>query len=395
MMERRQKRSSVTMLGLRGINGPQGGVETHVGALAPLLVERGWAIDVLARKPYMPGGPQTFKGVGVEPIWSPRNARLETLVHTGLGVAIAALRRPDIVHIHAIGPALLTPAARLAGLKTLVTHHGYDYDRDKWGRVAREVLRLGENMGMRWADSAVAVADNVARDMQARYGRPVNFLPNGVFMPNGPLGSDVIERFALTPGRYVLNVSRLVPEKRQLDLVAAYGRLANPDFKLVLVGAADHRSDYEADLRAAAAQVPGVVMTGYQSGAALNDLFAHAGLFVLPSSHEGMPIALLEGLSHGLPVLASDIAANLGVGLDTDRYFALGNTGQLAERIAQAMTAPMSAAQKQAQIDMVRQRFAWDGVADSLSALYASLMRRSTSNQPLRIRTPQPRSITK
>lgn len=395
-MERRRKRSAVTMLGLRGINGPQGGVETHVGALAPLLVDRGWAIDVIARKPYMPDGPQNFRGVSVEPIWSPSSTRFEALVHTGLGVGLAALRRPDIVHIHAIGPALLTPAARLAGLKTLVTHHGYDYDRDKWGRVAREILKMGERMGMGWADIAVAVAENVASEMEARYGRPVSFLPNGVFMPSGPMGSDVTERFGLEPGRYVLNVSRLVPEKRQLDLVAAYARIMNPDFKLVLVGGADHRSPYESQLRTAAAATPGVVMTGYQSGAALNDLFALAGLFVLPSSHEGMPIALLEGLSHGLPVLASDIPANLGVGLSDNHYFPLGNIDALAQAMTWVMANPLTPAARDAQIEMVRHRFAWDGVADALSGLYASLMRqRAGRGEPLRIRSAQPRSMTK
>lgn len=395
MTERRQRDSSVIMLGLRGINGPQGGVETHVGALAPLLVERGWAIDVVARKAYMPGGRQSFKGVGIEPIWSPRSSKFEALVHTGLGVGLAALRRPDIVHIHAIGPALLTPAARLAGLKTLVTHHGYDYDRDKWGRVAREMLRLGEKMGMQWADTVVAVAENVAEDMEARYGRRVHFLPNGVFMPGGPMGSDILNQFDLRPGRYVLNVSRLVPEKRQLDLVAAYSRLSAPDFKLVLVGGADHRSDYEALLRQAAASVPGVVMTGYQRGAALNDLFAHAGLFVLPSSHEGMPIALLEGLSHGTPVLASDIPANLGVRLDAGNYFPLGNIDDLAQRMAYVMAAPPAAVERAAQIEMVRHRFSWEGVADDLSALYATMMRRQPDRGPLLIRTAQSRSITK
>lgn len=394
-MERRRKRSSVTMLGLRGINGPQGGVETHVGALAPLLVSRGWDVGVLARKPYMPDGSHRFQGVAVEPIWSPRSTKFEALAHTGLGIALAAVRRPDILHIHAIGPALLTPAARLAGLKTLVTHHGYDYDRDKWGGLAREVLRQGEKMGMRWADMAVAVADNVAREMEERYGRRVDFLPNGVFMPSGPQGSDVLDRFGLHPGGYVLNVSRLVPEKRQLDLVAAYGQLQRPPFQLVLVGGADHRSPYEAELRRVAEATPGVVMTGFQSGAALNDLFAHAGLFVLPSSHEGMPIALLEALSHGIKVLASDIPANLGVGLEKDRYFTTGDRVGLAQRMAHEMASPMAEYARQIQIDMVRRNFAWDGVADGLSVLYASLMRRQKSDRPLRVRDAQSLSITK
>lgn len=389
-MERRRKHSSVMMLGLRGINGPQGGVETHVGALAPLLVERGWGVNVLARAPHMPGGRQLFNGVEIEPIWAPRGQKLEALVHTGLGVGMAAWRRPDIVHIHAIGPALLTPAAKLAGLRTLVTHHGYDYDRDKWGGFARRVLRLGERLGMGWADIAVAVADNVAREMEARYGRRVRFLPNGVFIPEGTASSDVLEQFGLTPRRYVLNVSRLVPEKRQLDLIAAYRRLGPAGFKLVLVGGADHHDPHVEAVRAAASAVPGVVLTGFQSGAALSTLFAEAGLFVLPSSHEGMPIALLEALSHGLPVLASAIPANLGVGLTSEAYFPLGDQEGLGQRLAHAMANPPGAETRAAQIEMVRARFAWDGVADAMSELYAGLMRKRPDDGPLRTRSANP-----
>lgn len=395
MSDRRQKRSSVLMLGLRGINGPQGGVETHVGALAPLLVERGWGVDVLARSGYVPPGRQQWKGVGIEPAWAPRSQKFEALAHTGLGVALATLRRPDIVHIHAIGPALLTPMARLARLRTVVTHHGYDYNRDKWGRLARTALRLGEAQGMRWADAAVAVADTIARDMEARYGRKVRFLPNGVFMPDPHPDPQALAQFGLDPGRYVLNVSRIVPEKRQLDLIAAYASMGDPNLKLALVGAADHADPYSAAVWEAARATPGVVMTGFQSGETLAALFAHAGLFVLPSSHEGMPIALLEAMSHGLPVLASAIDANLAIGLHAEQYFALGDQRALAQAMSRVITAPPSQAERAAQLLMVRQRFGWEQVADALSGLYASLMRARRADEPLQVRAAQSRSMMK
>src|SRR5690606_29080318 len=133
---------------------------------------------------YSPGSRRQWKGVEIEPAWAPQHQKLEAVMHTALGVALAALRRPDLVHIHAIGPALLTPAARLAGLRTIVTHHGYDYDRDKWGGFAKTMLRLGERMGMRWSNRAIAVADNIAQSMERQYGRPVVFLPNGVIIPS-------------------------------------------------------------------------------------------------------------------------------------------------------------------------------------------------------------------
>mgnify|MGYP001025092434 CR=1 FL=1 len=395
MTDRRRKRSSIMMLGSRGINGPQGGVETHIEALAPLLVDRGWNINVLARKPYMPQGKRVWNGVEIEPVWAPQHRSLEALVHTAMGVALASVRRPDVVHIHAIGPALMTPGARLTGLRSVVTHHGYDYDRDKWGGLARTMLRMGERLGMKWSDRAIAVADNIARDMTERYGRPVVFLPNGVTMPGSAPDIAALEAYGLEPRRYVINVSRIVPEKRQLDLIAAYARLVDPGFKLVLVGGADHPDPYELAVRETAAATPGVVMTGFQRGATLAGLFGHVGLFVLPSSHEGMPIALLEALSYGLPVLASDIPANLALAMATDRYVPLGNIEALAEAMARGMAHQPTDLERDTQIEMVRHRFGWDHVADSMSRLYAELLRTDGRKGVEAMRAPQSRSITK
>lgn len=395
MSERRRKQSSIMMLGARGINGPQGGVETHIEALAPLLVDRGWSVNVVARSPYSTAGKRAWKGVQIEPIWAPQQQKLEAIVHTALGVALASVRRPDVVHIHAIGPALLTPVARAAGLRTVVTHHGYDYDRDKWGGFAKTVLRLGERMGMQWSNRAIAVSDHIAQSMQAAYGRQLLFLPNGVVMPTGKPDPAVLAPFGLEPSRYVINVSRIVPEKRQLDLISAYGKLANPGFKLALVGGADHPDAYETAVRAAAAATPGVVMTGFQRGTTLAGLFGNAGLFILPSSHEGMPIALLEALSYGLPVLASDIAANLALAMPPERYFPLGDLSALADKMTLGMTNQPSQADRDIQTEMVRQRFGWDHVADSMSRLYADLLRAEGHDASSQVRMPQSRSITK
>lgn len=370
----KRSRPLVIMLGLRGLPNVQGGVEKHVEALAPLLVKRGWDVEVLGRSPYLPPKPQRWKGVTITPLWAPRRKSLEAILHTGLGVFAAWKRRPDLVHIHAVGPALLAPVARLVGLRVVVTHHGYDYDRSKWNRLAKTVLKLGERFGMGWSHLRIAVSGSIAETMRERYGRPVHFLPNGVTIGEIQPDVGVLDRFALLPRAYVLTVSRLVPEKRQLDLIAAYGRLRHPGYKLVIVGGADHPDAYEAAVRKAAAATPGVVMTGFQSGAALAGLFANAGLFVLPSSHEGMPIALLEALAHGLPVLASDIVPNLEVGLPEDAYFPLGDTAAMAMAIQTRMARPDSLSERQRRIGEAELLYGWERIADGTAALYHSVL---------------------
>jgi glycosyltransferase involved in cell wall biosynthesis len=301
---------------------------------------------------------------------------MEAIVHTFLGVLYATAKRPDILHIQAIGPALMTPLARLLGLRVIVTHHGPDYDRQKWGRFARFALQLGERWGMCWSNGRIAISNVIADLVRTKYTVESTLIPNGVVMPDFPTSIAALDKFGLTKGHYVLLVSRLVPEKRHLDLIAAFKQANLPKWKLVIVGGADHPDDYQREVIEKAAEA-GVVMTGVQRGLALQELFAHAGLFVLPSSHEGLPIVLLEALSFGLPVLASDIPANLEVGLAAKHYFPLGNITVLAEQIKQWSIDGLTMSERDNTRAWVAERYNWQDIAEKTQTLYLSCFNRN------------------
>jgi glycosyltransferase involved in cell wall biosynthesis len=253
-----------------------------------------------------------------------------------------------------------------------VTHHGPDYDRDKWGSFARFVLRTGEFVGMKCANARIAISQVISDLVRSEYGCECDLVPNGV-LPTGLCPtSDYISRLGLVPGRYFLQVSRMVPEKRQLDLISAF-RVATPsDWKLVLVGGIG--SDvYSEKLRASAA-ASGAVLTGYLTGAPLHQIYSHAGAFVLPSSHEGLPIAMLEALSYGLPVLASDIPANLEVGLERSCYFPLGNIDAMAAQLTRLARSPQDSEARQARRNWVLQKYNWDDIALRTMDVYRRLV---------------------
>jgi glycosyltransferase involved in cell wall biosynthesis len=126
------KKISVMVLGLRGFPMVQGGVETHAENLYAELAQMGCEVEVLVRDRSQPlENPPVWKGIRFTRLWAPRGKRFEAIAHTLFGVIYAAWKRPDVLHIHAIGPALLTPLARLFGLNVVVTHHGADYERQK------------------------------------------------------------------------------------------------------------------------------------------------------------------------------------------------------------------------------------------------------------------------
>lgn len=364
----------VVFVGLRGVPDIQGGVETHVAAISTRLAERGWRVEVLGRAPYLRSQrPYVWKGVTVTPVWSPRSRSFEALLHTMLGLFVAARDNADLVHIHAIGPALLTPLARLLGLHVVVTHHGFDYERQKWGPVAKSILRAGEAMGMLFSHANIGVSKAIVDAVRRKFSVSATFIPNGVEKPLAELGTAYLDRIQVRPLRYILCVGRIVEEKRHLDLIEAFARLADPDLKLVIAGAADHAGSYQRAVEAAAVATPGVVMAGFQRGEALFQLYRHAALFVLPSSHEGMPMVLLEALSYGVPCLASDIDANLALGLGEGSYFPLGAADRLAEAMRRKLDTPDTAdgAERAARI---LDSFGWGAIVDRTMDVYENAL---------------------
>jgi glycosyltransferase involved in cell wall biosynthesis len=367
----------VMVLGLRGFPGIQGGIETHAEHLYPRLRDMGCDIEVIVRSPYWRGAAaQGIPGIRFSPLWCPSATGAEAFVHSFLGVLYAGRRRPDVLHIHGIGPALFAPLAKLLGLRVVVTHHGPDYDREKWGAVAKAVLRSGERMGVLFSDERIVISGVIQDLVQRKYHRTSVCIPNGVEIPQGIEQADLLKRFDLARSRYVLTVSRMVPEKRHMDLIEAFNRSQLQGWRLALVGDLSANTPYVQKLREAAERSKDVVLTDFQTGAVLSQLYANAGLFVLPSTHEGLPIALLEALSYGLPSIASDIPANKEVGLAPDQYFHVGDVRDLSDCLRRIATRERPADYRIQLQNWVRHKYDWDAIACSTFHVYESVCQR-------------------
>jgi glycosyltransferase involved in cell wall biosynthesis len=268
----------------------------------------------------------------------------------------------------------MVPLARLLGLHVVVTHHGPDYEREKWGRFARVVLRTGEAWGMRFCNRRIVISRTIRNLVRDKYGLESDVISNGVDLPELPSSTTALEKFGLTRGRYVLTVSRLVPEKRHKDLVAAYATAKLYGWKLLLIGASDHPDAYAAEIAELVRATPGVVVAGFQTGLTLRELYAHAGIFVLPSSHEGLPMVLLEALSYGLPVVASDIPAHLEIGLDEKHYFPLGDVHALAARLGSFARTPWPMEIRESTRRWVAERYDWHSVVEQTIKVYRRAM---------------------
>jgi glycosyltransferase involved in cell wall biosynthesis len=225
--------------------------------------------------------------------------------------------------------------------------------------------------------------------VRAKHGREAMLIPNGVGDMHPLPERSLVEKYGLTPQRFVIQVSRLVPEKRQLDLIAAFKRARLPGWKLVLVGGAQGSQRYADLVREQYETDDSIVCTGFLSPPEVQELLSHAGVFALPSSHEGLPIALLEAMKMGLPVVASDIEANLEVGLDASCYFPLGDVDALAMRLAALAAATPEERGMIAQgLEICCARYDWDAIARSTMQLMRGVAGRGRGHLQLDVVKP-------
>ncbi len=236
--------------------------------------------------------------------------------------------------------------------------------------MAKKILMLGEKVAVKYAHEVIVISEVINQLIQQKYHRyDAHLVYNGANVP-APLADETIDRilgrYALQPGRYIVMVGRFVEEKGMHDAIAAYQQ-SGLTLPLVLVGDADHDTEYSIHLKQLAFQTPGVVMTGFLKGEALQVIFSQASLFVMPSYHEGLPIALLEAMSFSLPVVVSDILPNLEVGLPAETSFKLGDVADLADKMTRWANSP--------RIDYgdFLQRYNWDEIARKTVSIYHRL----------------------
>ncbi|WP_334059325.1 glycosyltransferase family 4 protein [Alteromonas sp. S005] len=367
----------ICAIGLRGIPDVMGGIESHCQQLYPRMVEKGDSVVVIARSPYVSGNKYTYRGVDVVSVWTLKHKFLETFMHTFFAILYARIFvHPDVVHLHAIGPALFAPLARLLGMKVVVTHHGADYDRQKWNGLAKFILKSGEKMGVLFSNKMFVVGKTLTNRLKKQFpnqAEKINYVPNGM-LPSftGDISASALPKeLPISSQGYILTVGRLVPEKGFHDLVTAY-KASNSNLKLVIVGQADHQDEYAYTLVQQAND--NIIFAGRRSGDELKALYKHAKVFVLPSYHEGLPIVALEAISAGTPVVLSDILPNRDIEAPKDSYFEVGVTSALADKLTNLDSLDLELDQ-----NTYLYIFNWDRIAENTLSLIKSVFTKGDS----------------
>ncbi len=379
-MEKTQKR--IAMIGHKFIPSRDGGVEVVVSKLAPHLVKRGYDVTCYNRtnrqfKKQRKEGPLPREYEGVRLIWTPTIDRrgLAAMSSSVIASVMAAFSRYDLVHYHTEGPCVLCGLPKLMGKKVVVTVHGLDHMRQKWGRFASAYIMQGEKAAVRHADSIIVLSEGVRRYFRETYGRETVMIPNGIDPAEIKPAREITEKFGLSPRGYILFLGRLVPEKGIHYLIEAYKKLKT-DKKLVIVGGTSDTNDYVKRLYGMAEGDPSIIFTGFQQGLVMEELYSNAYLYVLPSDLEGMPLTLLEAMNYGCCCVTSDIGECADVMDGSGVTFPRGNVDALREALQDLCDHPEKAEAYRGEArKTVSAKYTWEDITKQTDELYRGLLK--------------------
>ena len=358
-------------IGTRGIPTTQGGIEKHIEEIAPRLADRA-DITVYSRSYYV-GKVNEYKGVAIRRLPTFQSKHLDTILYAFLATLDVLFRRRGVVHFHALGPSIFAWLPRLVGHKTLVTVHGLDWQRAKWGRFARRYLQACEGYSVRFPNATIVVSQVLKEYYREKFGKEVHAIPNGIEAPECRAPNEIVKKWGLQGDDYVFFIARLTPEKGAHHLIRAFRQL-DTDKKLVIAGEGLHEDRYVNELRELAAGDERIVFTGFVGGTLLEELFGNAYFYCQPSEIEGLSIALLEAMSFGNCVLASDIPENMELVEGVGHAFKTEDVPDLARALRELLDDP-----DEVRVAGVRARehalgnYSWNKVAESTWDVYRQL----------------------
>ena len=351
---------TIAVIGTRGFPGIQGGVESHSYHLYTHMDDV--KVRLYRRRAYLTEqSAQTFPNIEYIDLPSTRIKGFEAVWHTLLSVLHILFHRPDVVHIHNIGPGMFAPLIRLMGLPVVLTYHSPNYEHAKWSAPARWLLRQCERLSLRYSNHVIFV-NRYQMEKCGALDKSV-FIPNGIDPVIRSTSTTFLEQHDIAQGTYLLAVGRLTLEKGLEYLVQAANRLPQVS-QVVIAGASDHDSSYREQLERLDVHHK-VVFTGFTTGEDLRQLYSHARALVLPSVNEGFPMVLLEAMAYGLPILCSDIPGTRQVVLPDQDYFNVCDTDSLCAAITRLLDTPPNAP-----LHYELEQYDWQAIARQVRNLY-------------------------
>lgn len=376
-MKNRAINLNIAMFGHKRIPSREGGIEVVVEELSTRMVKYGCNVTCFSRKGHNVAGSEfdterlnEYKGVKIKYVFTINKKGLAAMAASMAASLRAAFGKYDVVHIHAEGPAFMCWIPKLFGKRVIVTVHGLDHQRAKWGRLASAYIMMGEKNAVRFADEIIVLSKNVQNYFMTKYGRITRFIPNGVNEAKKRPAAQIKENWGLEKDNYILYLGRIVPEKGGRYLIEAFKQVKT-DKKLVIAGGSSDTDEFLAELKNMVKDDGRIIFTGFVQGRLKHELYSNAYVYTLPSDLEGMPLSLLEAMSYGNCCLTSDISECVEVVEDKAVTFRKGDVDDLKNKLQMLCDHPdIVQRYKDSAEGFILNKYNWDEVVKRTLDLY-------------------------
>lgn len=379
------------MIGQKGIPAIHGGVERHVHDLSLKLAKKGHDVVVFSRKWYT-GKNEDFELNSVKIVHTPSiyTKHLDAISHTFFSTIEAMKKKNniDVIHYHGVGPSLLAFLPRIFSpkIKVISTFHSIDRYHKKWNFFAKWILKLGERAACKFPHKTITVSRSLENYSTNEYDVKTIYIPNGVNsveeLENYEeiLKVNDLKKFNLEKDKYLVMISRLVPHKGAHNLIQAFVNLKNKypenkkiqELKLAIVGGSAFTDKYVRDLHILASAQNDIIFTDFQSGNVLEELYAGAIALVNPSLSEGLPITVLQAMSHKKPVLVTNIAEHLELIKNPKYIFNENDVRDLEEKLYNFLSEEKENWENEGKqnLEVIHKNYTWDNIVPQIIKVY-------------------------
>ncbi|WP_224786012.1 glycosyltransferase [Microbacterium caowuchunii] len=361
----------VAIIGTRGYPSYYGGFETAVRQLAPYLAAKGWDVTVYGR----PGATRADDVLSKEPVRTIATPGIERKSLSTLTYGLtstfhaACILKPDVALVMNVANGYALPLLRFRGIPTLVNVDGIEWERAKWGKLAKAVFRGGARATARWASNLVFDARAIGQRWKRDFGR------DGVFIP---YGGDPVEQADpvknLVPRRYVLYVARFVPENSVDAFLAAVPSIAE-HADVVVVGSSGYGGEFDERAQHLSETHDRVHWLGHVSDdRMLHSLWKHAGAYFHGHTVGGTNPALVQAMAAGAPTVARDTVYNREV-LQDAGLFVPGDSASISSALLALLANPVQQEQMSAaSCERADAEYTWEAVCQGYEAALRDLL---------------------
>lgn len=271
-----------------------------------------------------------------------------------------------LFHYNAWPPSLSSWLPRLLGIVTVMQGHGLEWKRTKYSPFQRKIMKFMEWLTAKLNQNLLMCSREQTEFFFSEYHRKAETITGGVDLPPAQIAGECVwlEKWKLSPGKYILFLGRLVQDKNPDVLIRSFQKMKHRSgLKLVISGDNPQLPVYVKKLHELAGADADIIFTGSIFGDEKNSLLKNCFCFCLPSTIEGLPLTLLEAMSFRVPCVVSDIPAcrealeNNGFYVHPEDEVGLR---EALDRLVQERNSHMQYYENEFQL--VKERYTWESI---------------------------------